>query len=234
MKKPWAALLLPLAVSAWASELTPFAVEGAPPAAWRYEGLPQQKPPPTQYEVVKLDQRAVLQVKAERSYGNLVHTLPPNTAAGSLVWRWRVEQTVMRSNSTLHDKAGDDAALKVCASFDLPNSAVPMAERWLLRFAESRSKIKLPRATLCYLFDNSLPPGTLIVNPYTARVRSIVLGGPLQRWHEERRDLAADFIRAFGNESRTVPAVTAIVVAADGDNTDSSTVGYVDTVRLVQ
>jgi hypothetical protein len=199
---------------------------------WRVELLPKQQPPATRYQVVRLDDRAVLRVQSERAYGNLVHPLPPATEAGSLRWRWRLDEAVIRVNSTLGDKAGDDAALKVCASFDLPASAVPLAERWLLRLAESRTQLKLPRATLCYLFDNSLPPGTLVRNPYTARVRSIVLGGPMKRWIDEEHDLAADFLRAFGDESSTVPALTAVVVAADSDNTGSSTLGYVDALRL--
>ncbi len=227
------AALLALPTVAFASELTPFTAEGAPPAPWRYEGWPQQKQPATQYEVVRVDERTVLRVKADRSYGNLVHPLPKDTTATALAWRWRLDQAVMRNDGTLHDKAGDDAALKVCALFDLPNAAVPFGERWLLRLAESRTKVKLPRATLCYVFDNSLPPGTLVTNPYTARVRSIVLGGSLQRWHEQQRDLAADFLRAFGNESRTVPSISAIVVAGDGDNTASSTLGYVDSLKLI-
>jgi hypothetical protein len=227
------AALLALPTLAFASELAPFAAEGVPPAPWRYEGWPQQKQPATQYDVVRQDERTVLRVRADRSYGNLVHPLPPGTTANTLSWRWRLDQAVMRNDNSLHDKAGDDAALKVCAFFDLPNAAVPFGERWLLRLAESRTKVKLPRATLCYVFDNSLPPGTLITNPYTARVRSTVLGGPLQRWQDERRDLAADFLRAFGSESRTVPAITAIVVAGDGDNTASSTLGYVDSLKLI-
>jgi Protein of unknown function (DUF3047) len=219
------------AACAWASEIAPFDVEGPPPAPWRQEALPQQKIPFTRFNVVRLEQRTVLQVKADRSYGNLVHPLPADSVARTLAWRWRVDQAVIRSDSTLHDKAGDDAALKVCALFDLPSSAVPLAERLMLRIAESRTKTKLPRATLCYLFDNSLPPGSLIVNPYTARVRSIVLGGALQRWHDEKRDLAADFLRAFGDESRTVPPLRALLIGADSDNTGSSTWGFVDAVR---
>jgi Protein of unknown function (DUF3047) len=216
--------------------LTAFAEPGAPPAPWRFEGLPNQKAPATQYEVVQEPGRpgersTALRVQAERSYGNLVHPLTPAADAGSLSWRWRLDKPVERTQGSLHDKAGDDAALKVCALFDLPQQAVPLAERWLLRLAESRSGRKLPRATLCYLFDNSLPPGSLVTNPYTARVRAIVLGGALQRWHEERRDLAADFLRAFADEAKTVPPVTAIVIAGDADNTGSSTLGYVDALR---
>jgi hypothetical protein len=215
-----------------AAPLQAFSQEGAPPDAWRVELLPQQKAAATQFEVVRLDDRTVLRVQGERAYGNLVHRLPPGTAAGPLRWRWRLDEGVIRTQSSLHEKAGDDAALKICAFFDLPRSAVPMTERLLLRLAESRTQLKLPSAALCYVFDNSLPPGSLVRNPYTSRVRSIVLGGPMKRWIDEERDLAADFSRAFGEESSAVPALSAIVVAGDSDNTASSTLGYVDALRL--
>jgi Protein of unknown function (DUF3047) len=229
---------MPLGPAAFALlTLAAFAELGAPPAPWRFEGLPNQKAPATQYEVVPDPGRSgpgtVLRVQAERSYGNLVHPLQPAAKAGLLSWRWRLDKPVERTQGSLHDKAGDDAALKVCTFFDLPQEAVPFTERWLLRLAESRTGRKLPRATLCYLFDNSLPPGSLVTNPYTARVRAIVLGGALQQWHEERRDLAADFLRAFGAEAKTAPPVTAIVISGDADNTGSSTLGYVDSLKLV-
>ena len=74
-----------------------------------------------------------------------------------------------------------------------------------------------------------------MVSPYTQRVRSIVVRGTgtaLAQWTSERRDLGADFLRAFGDESTRVPALTAIAVAADSDNTDSHSEAYVDSLRL--
>ena len=41
------------------------------------------------------------------------------------------------------------------------------------------------------------------------------------------RDVAADFRRAFGGESATVPPLTAVIVAGDADNTGGRSVAFV-------
>lgn len=201
----------------------------APAPPWAYAGLPAQKPPPTRYRVRELDGRRMLRVEADRSYGNLVHPLA-GQSAGVLSWRWRVDVPLPAAD--LRSKEGDDAALKVCAMFDLPRDRVPFVERQLLRLAESRVGEPLPSATLCYVWDPSWPHGSVVPNAYTKRVRFVTLAGAPGAWQSERHDLAADFLRAFGDESREVPPLLAIAVGADADNTAGRSVGWIDGVRL--
>jgi hypothetical protein len=214
-----------------ARELAPFAAGpgGQPPAPWAHAGLPQQKSPPTRFSVREVDGRRVLQIEADRSYGNLVHPLS-GAAAGRLSWRWRIDQPV--SGADLRKKQGDDAALKVCALFELPRERVPFVERQLLRLAESRFGEPLPNATLCYVWDPSWPRESIVSNAYTRRLRFITLDGAAGVWHVERHDLAADFLRAFGDESREVPPLRAILVGADADNTGGRSLAWLDALRL--
>ena len=155
-----------------------------------------------------------------RSYGNLVHELPPGNPGRWLSWRWRIDEANPRAD--LRTRDGDDAALKVCVLFDLPLDAVPFAERQLLRIARARSGEALPAATLCYVWDPRLPAGTLLDNAHSRRVRWLVLrgaGSPIATWQSERRDVQADFLRAFGDEARAAVPLQAIAVGADADNT---------------
>ncbi len=211
--------------------LAPFARDSGeqPAAPWAYAGLPAQKPPPTRYQVRELDGRRVLHIEADRSYGNLVHPLT-GEPAGVLSWRWRVDTPLAAAD--LRTKQGDDAALKVCAMFELPRERVPFVERQLLRLAESRFGEPLPNATLCYLWDPTWPRGSVVPNAYTKRVRFITLDGAAGAWRSERHDLAVDFLRAFGDESREVPPLRAILVGADADNTGGRSVGWIDALRL--
>ena len=63
--------------------LAPLAGAGARPnPPWGYAGLPDQKPPATRYDIVELDGRRVLRVRAEASYGNLVHPLQAPAGEG--------------------------------------------------------------------------------------------------------------------------------------------------------
>ncbi len=203
------------------------ATQPGPP--WRVATLPRQKPTVTAFDIVELEGQRVLRVRAEASYGNLVHALapPPDGAApGLLGWRWRLQQPLPRAD--LRSKAGDDAALKVCALFDAPLATLPFWERMTMRLARQAAGEELPSATLCYVWDPGLAPGTVLPNAYSARLRWLVLRGagtPVDSWQAERRDLGADYRLAFGS-GQPVPPLVGIAVGADADNTGGMALGY--------
>jgi len=201
-------------------------------APWRFAGLPKQTFPPTEYRAVRVDGVDALRIEARGSYGNLVHELPPGSRVGTLAWHWRVDRPNPRAD--LATKAGDDSAVKVCVLFDAPLAQVPFVERQLLRVARAASAEALPAATLCYVWAHTQPAGTVLANAYSRRVRYVVLrsaDAPLGTWLEERRDVAADYLRAFGDEAREVPAASAIAVAGDADNTGAHSVAHVAALR---
>ena len=206
-----------------------------PPTPWRVVGVPGGKIPLTVYAIAELDGRKVLRVQALKSYGNLVHDLPPlmPQAGVRLSWRWRLDEPLRGAD--LRRREGDDSPLKVCALFDMPLDRIGLIERNLLRLARVASGEKLPSATLCYVWDATLPTGTLLSNAYTGRVRLIVVNSGEQRlgqWVGHERDLAADFQRAFGEESDALPPMQAVLVGGDADNTGGRSLGWVGDVTL--
>lgn len=221
----------PCMPAASASALTPWAgaAGSAPQAPWVFAGLPGQALPATRFVLERQDEALVLRVEAAASYGNLVHVLE-KVPAGRLSWRWRVDRVLAAAD--LRRREGDDVALKVCALFDMPRSAVPFLERQLLRMADSRAGGPLPAATLCYAWDPSWPQGSVVPNVYSRRVRYITLGAAPGAWQTVQRDLAADFVRAFGDETRSVPALRGVVVGADADNTRGASLGYIADLEL--
>lgn len=225
---------LPLAAQAGGPLLVPPAGAGdAPAVPWHVVGLPQQTKPFTRFSVVSLDGQRVLKVEAQSSYGNLVHPVLENPNAQRLSWRWRLDQPLPAAD--LRRREGDDSPLKVCAMFDLPTAAVPFVERQVLRIARLRSGETLPAASICYVWDAHLPPGTVLDNAFTRRVRMIVLRGPetgLHQWASEQRDVWADFRRLFADESLAVPPLVGIAVAADADNTQGHSLGYIGSIVL--
>ena len=203
-----------------------------PGPGWRFVGLPQQKPPPTRYSATLLDGRPALRIDAQASYGNWLHALN-GPAPASLAWSWRVD--LPNPAADLRTRAGDDTAVKVCLSFDLPLEQVPFFERELLRLARTRSPEPLPAATLCWVWGTAEARGSVLPNPFSRRVRYIVLRGTADgtgRWLDEQRDVAADWALAFGDESAQVPPVTAVAVAGDADNTGGRSVAFVSGLRL--
>ena len=221
---------LAFGAQARAADLTPPNGPSAVPSPpWRFAGLPAQTKPATHFDIVTLDGLRVLRIEADQSYGNLLHPLAAGSAAGTLSWRAQVARPLQGVDLTT--RRGDDAALRVCALFDMPVEQVPLFERTLLRLARSRSDEPLPTATLCYVWDAALPPGSVVVSPYTRRVRSIVVHSPPGQWQTERHDLGNDFLRVFGDEASRVPTVAAILIGADADNTASHSVAHVSEIH---
>lgn len=220
-----------------AKNLHPFssATGTVPPAPWRVVGLPRANKPLTRFDIMAVDGRRVLRVEADRSYANLVHDLPGLTLAPGmqLRWRWRLDQPLRQAD--LRQRGGDDSPLKVCVLFDLPIEQLGFVERNLLRAGRSASGENLPAATLCYVWDATLAPGTLLRNAFTDRLRMIVLDSGEQRlgqWVAHKQDLTADFFRAFGEESASLPPLIGVLVGADADNTAGHSLGYIGDVTL--
>jgi hypothetical protein len=206
--------------------LLPFGVAGSNTLAsnWQFTGLLSK--PHTRFQVVTLEGEPVLQVSADNAYGAIAHTWHSPTPA-QLEWRWRVDQPLLHTD--IATKAGDDAALKVCVMFDQPRSDIPLLQRAGLALARAASGQDIPNATLCYVWDSHYPAGTSGANPYSARVRYIVLDGldaPLAHWSTQRRRVADDFQQLFGKETPVTPAVVAVAVGADSDNTHEHSLAY--------
>ena len=232
--------LLPLA--AHAQTLPPLTQpDGALHPGWRYVGFPQQKAriPPTVIEAGQMDGQPAVKVVTASSYGTLVHDLKAAPPA-RLQWRWRLDQPLSGGTAApdLTTKAGDDAALKVCALFDHPLERVPFVERTVLRIARSVSGEALPAATVCYVWDSAHPAGRQGANPYTRRVRYISLRGseaPTGQWLSEQRDLARDFATLFADElpaGSAVPPLRSVLIGADSDNTAGRSSGWVADLRF--
>ena len=185
------------------------APDAQPPKPWRAVGLPQGKAPLTRMDITALDGERVLRLATDKSYGTLSHALPAMALSpqATLRWKWRLERGL--PGADLRRKEGDDSPLRVCALFDLPLDNLGLMERTVMRIARSASGEALPAATLCYVWDHHLPTGTLLPNPYTRRVRFIVLnsGDALAgTWVTHERRLAADFLRAFKSDLGGDPA----------------------------
>ncbi|MDD2879424.1 MAG: DUF3047 domain-containing protein [Rhodoferax sp.] len=194
--------------------------------AWKLTGLPRGKAPLTEFEPITLDGEGVLQLRSQASYGVLTHNWQGNTPK-TLNWRWRLQLPLNAAD--IRTKAGDDAALKVCVMFDQPIADIPIFQRAALNLARTATEQNLPNATLCYLWDSRYPAGSRGANPYTARVRYIVLNGtetPIGQWASQSRHVSEDFALLFGQESQALPPITAIAVGADSDNTQGSSLGY--------
>ena len=116
----------------------------------------------------------------------------------------------------------EDAIARVIFGFGGDTDKLPLRTRMKFELAQALTGEAPPYATLMYVWDSTLPVGTVVINPRSDRIRKIVVdSGPaeLHRWRDHRRNLAADFRLAFGEEPG--PLVS-MAVMTDSDNSRAS------------
>jgi hypothetical protein len=204
---------------------------GPLPAGWSPLTLPRIAAP--EFALVADSGVTVLRVRAASAAGTVAHSLDATTARTPILsWRWRVDRVV--EGADLERKSGDDFAARVYVFFDVPADSLPLAARMKAALARAFWGEKLPTAAICYVWDNRHPVGTSAWNPYTDRVRTVVLrSGSPGAWAVESRDLEADFRAAFGGEWQgPVPRVTGIAAGNDTDQTRETVTAWFGDFRL--
>ena len=177
-----------------------------------------------------------MRADADASYANVVHPLDAEIGATPILrFAWRVDR--FPEHSDLTSRARDDVAAKVCVLFDVPLERLSLVDRTKIQLGRRLFDPQLPAATICYVWDRTLPAGRWIDNAYTDRVRMLVLrsgaNGEQSRWIDERRDLRADFAQAFPREAAFgLPKVAALAFATDADNTKSQAAAWFGDMAL--
>lgn len=172
----------------------------------------------TGYALVEDEGRTVLRARADASTAGIVRDVRADLARTPLLaWRWKALRVPERAD--LRTKAGDDYAARLYVIFDLRLARLPFGERFGVTVARIIYGEDVPAAALCYVWATRAAVGMIAPNPYTGRVRMVVVESGarnLGRWVAYERDVAADYRRAFGEAP---PAVKGVVVSTDTDNT---------------
>jgi len=223
-----AALLLPLTVIAdtlWISRFDNGAADI--PAPWQIERL-DRRVPPTVYKLRKWDGVMAVEAWAKNSMALLARPLRVDLQSTPILcWQWRVDAPVATADMTR--KAGDDYAARVYLTFEVPPEQLSLATRAKLRLARSIHGPHVPDAAINYVWDNRQPVGTWRDNAYTDRARMLVLRSGAAKaggWVYERRNVAQDFRRAFGDIDGHLHG---LALATDTDNTgEDAHAGFAD------
>src|SRR5690606_26572483 len=135
--------------------------------------------------IVADGERRVLRIHSAQSASSWVSRLNVNAAQRPwLHWQWKVSHAL--AGSDLRSKGGDDYAARLYVFFDLPSEQLSLTDRLQLAAARALSGADLPAAALCYVWGGSQPVGVSAWNPYTDRVRMIVLDNQetvVNQWH---------------------------------------------------
>jgi len=159
----------------------------------------------TEYRIVEDAGEKVLQASCHATASGLVfETEYEPQEYPILTWRWKVGNIIAKGDS--RTKAGDDYAARIYVVF--PHWFFPKTK------------------TLNYIWANRLPRETLQANVFTGNAMMIAVESGSERvgkWLTERRDIVADFRRAFGEDP---PKVGAIAIMTDTDNTGETAIAW--------
>lgn len=187
-----------------------------------WHDFPLPGKPRSQYRWTRKDGRDALEATARDSASLWRRRVAvPAAQLGRVQFSWWVERLL--PGASVADIDREDAVARVIFGFDGDHSRLPARTRAQFELAALLSGERPPYATLMYVWDSHdppLPPETLVQNPRSERIRKIVLdSGPalLGRWRDHDRDLAADFLRAFGEPPGELISVA---LMTDADNTD--------------
>jgi hypothetical protein len=174
----------------------------------------------TTYAWTEKDGRKALSAKSERSASMWRRKMAvPGAQLGEVRFSWWVDDLI--EGAKLGEADFDDAPARVMFAFGGDVARLPPRTRMMFELAEALTGEPPPYATLMYVWESSVPVGTVIINPRTDRVRKIVVdSGPahLRGWRDHRRDVAADFRLAFGEDPGPLVSMG---VMTDSDNTRS-------------
>ena len=107
-----------------------------------------------------------------------------------------------------------------------------MRNRMQFQAAEALTGEAPPYATLMYVWDNHVACESILPGARSDRVRKIVVesgSAGLRRWLSYRRQLKADFVRAFAEEPGNLIGVAMLT---DSDNTRSAAQAWYGEIAL--
>jgi hypothetical protein len=204
------------ATSNWTDGWQPFALPGKASTSYSpsYEGG-----------------RWVLHAQSERSASMVRRALRIEAAQlGNLSFSWKAAS--LPSGADVREIETGDAVVRVLLAFDGDAGRLSASTLMMFDLAQALSGEPPPFATLMYVWDNQAGVESLVVHKRSDRLRKIVLeSGPVQlgRWRSYRRDVRADYRRAFGEDPG---ALIGVAIMTDSDNTQSRAEAWYGEIRF--
>ena len=200
-------------------------------AGWRHYPLPGKTA--TLYNLDRLDGRAALMAKAGTSASMMRSDV--NIAATQLDevnFSWQVPQLI--ENADLAERDADDSPVRVVLVFEGDKKKFSAKNAMLSELAQVMTGEPLPYATLMYVWCNKRPAGSVVLNPRTDRIRSIVVESGkknLRQWRDYKRKIRNDYEQAFGEAPGKLLSVA---IMTDSDNTKTQVSAAYGSVKFVK
>jgi hypothetical protein len=197
---------------------------------WRALEFPKI-PRHTAYAVVDIDGSAAWRAFADCSASAMY--LPATQIdlrrTPRLQWRWRVDTPLQERDPRA--KSGDDFAARVYVMFRFDRDHASLWERAQHALGAAIYGDIVPGNAINYVWSRREAAGTTWENPFAGASKMESLGASaLRQWSTETVDVAADYQRFFGHAP---PALLAVAVMTDGDNSCQQAVAYYTGFRFL-
>jgi hypothetical protein len=187
----------------------------------------------TVYRLLKEGDTTVVKAVSHSSASGLIREMTINPREYPIVqWRWKVENILEKGD--VHRKEGDDYPARIYIAFEYDASKLSFFEKVEYGAAKLFYGQYPPLGAINYIWENRAPVGTIVSNPFTRRVKMIVVEsgvGKLNRWVSEERNVFEDYIKAFGKEP---PLISGIAIMTDTDNTGESATAYYGDIQFTK
>lgn len=179
----------------------------------------------TLYQLVKEDDTVVVKAVAEASASGLTREVKIDPKKYPIIkWRWKITNILKRGD--VRKKEGDDYPARIYITFEYDPSKLGFFEKAKYEAVKLLYGQYPPHGAINYIWESRASVGTIVPNPYTDRVRMIVVESgeaKLNQWVNEERNLYDDYKKAFGEEP---PLISGVAIMTDTDNTGESATAY--------
>lgn len=179
----------------------------------------------TEYSLVEDDGTVVVKAVSRGSSSGLTREVTIDPKEYTIVeWRWKIENVLQKGDVT--SKQGDDYPARLYITFAYDESKIDFLDQMQYELARALHGKYPPTGAITYIWESRSPVGTVVPNPYTDRVKMIVIesgADKVRQWVDESRNVYEDYRTAFGDDP---PPVSGVAVMTDTDNTQESAVAY--------
>ncbi len=188
---------------------------------WRHFPLPGKTA--TIYSFMQQDGRKALTAKAGTSASMMRRDVNiVATKLDTVNFSWQIPELI--AGADLAERDFDDSPVRIVLTFEGDKTKFSAKNAMLSELAQVMTGEPLPYATLMYVWCNKRQPGSVVINPRTDRIRSVVVESGsknLRQWLDYQRNIRADFEKAFGELPGNLMSVG---IMTDSDNTKTQTV----------
>lgn len=184
----------------------------------------------TRYSLVSDNNISVIQADSDSSSSGLttkIHIDPQEYPYIS--WKWKISNVYQKGD--VSQKSGDDYPARIYITFAYDPDKVGFWEKVKFKTIKLFYGEYPPIGAINYIWASKAPQGLTVPNPYTDRVKMIVIesgGDQALQWLSEKRNILQDYRDAFGEDP---PHISGVAIMTDSDNTgEAATAWYGDII----